>query len=71
MKTLEEYTCGYPLLYTSTKNEYLCNICAAAAEDDGESIVRKIYWEGPAVRCSQCRIHIKSAYGDPDEESKD
>ena len=62
------YGC-YPLVYRGERSTLLCADCAlkeGLTEDSGY-----IHWEGPARECDECGEEIESAYGDPEEESRD
>ena len=59
---------GYPILYYDQDGDEYCADCA---EDDPLVTDASVYYEGPPVRCVECRTLLKSAYGDPDESEKD
>jgi len=66
---------GYPLLYVTPYNDFLCADCATEALDDPDEYEEcrpkfyMVYLEGPTRHCEECNKEIESAYGDPHADS--
>jgi hypothetical protein len=54
---------GYPVFYLDRGWQELCPACANQHRD--EILDGDVYWEGPAMSCSECGVEIVSAYGNP------
>ena len=74
---------GYPIFYMTADNAIICPDCANGKNgsecqnpdyQDDKSwrlVASEVHWEGQALTCEHCNAQIESAYGGPDDESKD
>ena len=65
---------GYPLVYYTHDNIWICPACATIRQNDPDEFESwkpagaDIHYEGQPIICEDCNIEIESAYGDPSED---